>query len=443
MGGIVLVFIVVLLLSGPAVQAAALNHQISLPDGYTWCSDSDITGLLDQINALRAKNNLPALVMDQVGMKDAELRAVQAAEYLQSHAPGSPGFFPHEGYDTTASSLGYNLVSENIALYSNDPSAIVNGLWQDNLHLAAMLDRQANVAGVSCVVNGIPYWTFEPGIGSAASVTTPTPIQPSAAPVPAPVLNPNPITTATATTTASSAVTSDESDFLSLLNTYRTQQGLGTVQISPVLQSAANWMSNDMATSNNMGSHIDTLGRNPYSRLAAFGYTGSPWGEVIAGGYQSAQDVLTGFINACDPDVTGACTYNHRKMLLGAGFQTVGISTVNGYWVIDLGGAPDQSSGSQQPPATSMPNLPAGTIPAAPTPTTVGDPVQTSPALPGEQTDNRAARGQSVDPSPLLPPAQSTASSTDGLSPNTYTTPRTQSSGRHRRHRIVFHPGAH
>jgi hypothetical protein len=78
------------------------------------------------------------------------------------------------------------------------------------------------------------------------------------------------------------------------------------------LENSSQWMSNDTASKNHF-SHTDSLGRDPFQRMAAFGCTYTPAGENLAAGYSDAQDTLTQFVNACDPDSSGACTYAHRE----------------------------------------------------------------------------------------------------------------------------------
>jgi uncharacterized protein YkwD/chitodextrinase len=319
-------FAVLAVLPAGFVHAQAITHQISLSNGMTWCDDSMINGLFTQVNAFRAQNNVALLSMNTLGMKDAELRAVQFAVYMQTNSPGTPGFNPHQGYDTTAASIGYSIVSENLAYITTDPVYIVTGVWQDPLHLAAMLSTSANVAGVSCVYyNGTPYWTYEPGSCTGTSCSsTPTP-------------------------GGTPTVDSEEWNFLTLINNYRAQNGAGPLQVSVDLENSSQWMSNDMAT-NNYASHTDSLGRDPGTRLAAFGYTYTPWGENIAGGYSDAQDTFTQWMYACDPDTSGNCTYAHRKNMLYAGFNVIGIarsysssSAYGWYWVTDFGGYVDQT----------------------------------------------------------------------------------------------------
>ena len=324
---------------GLSAQAQTITHQIALPSGVNWCEDSMINGLFTEINSFRVKNGLPALKMDSLGMKDAEMRAVQFSAYMAAYKPGTP-LNPHEGFDTTAASLGYDLVGENLAYVTSDPTYIVNGGWQDPLHLAALLSSAANVAGVSCVyANGFPYWTYEPGVASGGA-PAPTPTPP---PTPTPTPSPTPTPTG-----GTPALDSEEWSFVNLLNNFRAQNGVGPVQVSVALENSSRWMSSDMATKNYF-SHTDSLGRTTGVRLAAFGYTYAPWGEDLAAGYADAQSALSGFQNACDPDASGNCTYAHRKILLGSGFAAVGVARAYGsssaygwYWTVDFGGQVDQ-----------------------------------------------------------------------------------------------------
>ena len=364
--------------ANPAYAAGTITHQIALPSGMTWCDDSMINGLLAQVNGFRSQKGLAPLSMSALGMKDAEIRATQFASYMATNPPGSPGFNPHQGWDTTAAGLGYNIVGENLAYMTTDPAYIVYSAWQDPLHIAAMLAGDANVAGVSCLYyNGTAYWTYEPGACSGTScgqtAPAPVPVDPSAPP---------PAGTPT--------VDSEEWSFLTLINNYRAANGLGPLQVSVMLETAARWMSNDMATKD-YASHTDSLGRSTGVRLAAFGYTYSPWGENLAGGYGDAQTAFDQWVGACDPDAAGTCTYAHRKTMLAAGFKVIGIArTYNGasnygwYWVTDFGGYADQII----TPSGSTPSAPAITsFSAAPPTITAGQAAVLSWSVSGAATD--------------------------------------------------------
>lgn len=327
-------------------DAQNISHQITLPEGVSWCEDSMINGLFSAINVYRSEQGVPALAMNTLGMKDAEMRAVQLSAYMATVPPTSPNWNPHQGYDTTAASLGYSLVSENLAWATTDYTYIVNGVWQDPLHIAAMVSKAANVAGVSCVyANGWPYWTYEPGIASSSSP----------APTPNPPTNPSP----TPPPSTPPALDSEESAFLTLVNNYRAQNGLRPLQVSATLQTASQWMSTDMA-SNNFLSHTDTLGRSTQARLAYFGYGYSPWGENLAAGDSDAQTTFNDFVTACDPDSSGNCTYAHRANILNGSFVALGVaraysanSMYGWYWATDFGGYLDQAL-NPTPPTTPV-----------------------------------------------------------------------------------------
>src|SRR5205814_937924 len=117
---------------------------------------------------------------------------------------------------------------------------------------------------------------------------------------------------------------SEESAFVTLINNFRAQHGLGPLQVSVALENSAEWMSNDMATKNYFG-HTDSLGRDPFQRMSAFGYNHAPAGENIAAGYPDAQNTFNQWLNACDPDASNNCTYAHRMNMLDASFVVMGI----------------------------------------------------------------------------------------------------------------------
>ena len=337
-------------ISSNANAQSPITHIITLPAGMTWCDDTVINGVFSQINALRSQNGVAALNAPTLGQQDAETRATQFAVYMQTHLPTDPGFNPHTGYDTTAASLGYNILGEDLAYLNTDPAYIVNVIWQDPLHLAAMLNTSANVAGVSCVnYNGTAYTTYEPGYCSGNSCGS------APAPSPQPVPTPTP--------TGAPTLDSEEWAFVTLINNYRAANGAGPLQVDMNLQDAAQWMSNDMVN-NNYIRHTDSLGRSTGARLASLNYPYSPWGEDLAAGYSDAQDVFNGFATACDPDANGNCTYTHRQIMLSNAFTVLGIARASGanttygwYWAADFGAYVDQIITPGGTPTTPAPSV--------------------------------------------------------------------------------------
>src|SRR4051794_23860844 len=149
--------------SGLYSQAQTIVHQISLPAGVSWCDDSSTLSLLTTINQFRAEHGMPALQTNNLATAVAETRAVDVSAYIQAHSQSEPGFNPHTNFYDTIARFGYNAVAENLAYFTGSPTYIVYSIWQDSLHLAALLNSSANVAGIGCVVsNGNPYRAYDP-----------------------------------------------------------------------------------------------------------------------------------------------------------------------------------------------------------------------------------------------------------------------------------------
>ncbi len=175
------------------------------------------------------------------------------------------------------------------------------------------------------------------------------------------------------------ALDSEEMQQLVLINQYRAANGLGTLTINETLNQSARWMSQDMAAKNYF-SHTDSLGRDPMSRVAAFGYTYNTWkGENLAAGVAAAQDAFSYWKSSP----------GHNTNMLNPNFTVIGIARVYGegttfgwYWSTDFGGQAEPPPPAEQPPVFQ---------PAAPAP---------APA---------SAAVQAADPAPAATPAPAPA----------------------------------
>jgi hypothetical protein len=180
---------------------------------------------------------------------------------------------------------------------------------------------------------------------------------------------------------ADNSVDSQEAQFLTLINNYRTQNGLPTLTMSTNLNRAASWLAVDMATKNYF-SHTDSLGRSPSTRAQNCDYPGGA-GENIAAGTvrDTAQEAFDAW----------RASSGHNANMLNSSYRMIGIaryygsgSTYGWYWVTDFGLVNDGTNGSTGG---------SGTV-ATPTPTTA--------------TSNSPASITSPAPGSTLPGASAT-----------------------------------
>lgn len=130
-----------------------------------------------------------------------------------------------------------------------------------------------------------------------------------------------------------------EAEVLDLINQYRARYGLAALRVSPQLTGSSRWMSLDMARNGYFG-HVDSLGRNPFTRMAAFRY-GYPTsqGENIAAGNADARNT---FIQWRDSPEHNANMLNSSYCVIGVGRISLDGSVYHWYWTTDFGGYDDR-----------------------------------------------------------------------------------------------------
>jgi len=151
---------------------------------------------------------------------------------------------------------------------------------------------------------------------------------------------------------------------VTLVNQHRQSLGLAPLGVSPTLTASAQWKSAHMAYYQYM-QHDDPappVARTVSDRLAACGYPIGTvgWGENIAYGYQTPQDVMNAWLNSP----------GHKANIESASYRAIGVGAVRGangywYWTQDFGTLLDSGS-TPPPPVSSGPTAPTVSITSGP-----------------------------------------------------------------------------
>lgn len=158
---------------------------------------------------------------------------------------------------------------------------------------------------------------------SAARPTTAAPKPTTAAPEPTPAA---PSPAATGGAAASGAV----AEVVELVNAERGKAGCSPVKVNATLTEAAQNHSADMASSRTM-SHTGSDGSSPADRITRAGYTWSTYGENVAYGYSSPEQVMAGWMSSP----------GHKKNILNCSFEEIGVGLAQpgSYWTQNFGTA--------------------------------------------------------------------------------------------------------
>ncbi|WCD84366.1 hypothetical protein KPP03845_100688 [Streptomyces xanthophaeus] len=148
------------------------------------------------------------------------------------------------------------------------------------------------------------------------------PAKPAPAPSTAPASRPP-----SAPTAAPSGPTAE---VVALVNKERAKAGCSALTVNAKLTAAALNHSKDMAAHSNM-SHTGSDGSDPGQRITRAGYSWSTYGENVAYGYSTPEQVMTGWMNSP----------GHRENILNCSFKEIGVGLAqpNSYWTQAFGAA--------------------------------------------------------------------------------------------------------
>jgi len=172
-----------------------------------------------------------------------------------------------------------------------------------------------------------------PSTRSRSAPSTPDSV-PSLKPVQGATANPRRITrtrspASASPTTAAGKATEAEDAVIQLTNKARAKDGCGPLRFDARLRTAARRHSADMGL-NDYFSHTSRNGDTFADRIEVAGYP-HPGAENIARGYQTAAEVMDGWMNSA----------GHRANILNCGLRTIGVGVYYGpsgpWWTQDFG----------------------------------------------------------------------------------------------------------
>ncbi|MET7288053.1 CAP domain-containing protein [Streptomyces sp. NPDC005573] len=172
-----------------------------------------------------------------------------------------------------------------------------------------------------------------PTVRSAHATATASPVTPAAtAPATtAPAATSAPTATATPSAPQTAATASSTvARIVQLVNAERAKVGCSAVTLNSTLNKVAQAHSADMAAHQNM-SHTGSDGSAPGDRLTSAGYAWSTYGENVAYGYATPEEVMAGWM----------ASPGHRANILNCSFKEmgVGLAQPGSYWTQDFGTA--------------------------------------------------------------------------------------------------------
>lgn len=141
---------------------------------------------------------------------------------------------------------------------------------------------------------------------------------------------------------AAATLDAQESDLVSVVNSFRAARGLASLAVSDTLTFASKWMATDMAVYDYF-SHTSRDGRTPVQRMFDAGYPGPQTytGENMAAGYARASEVLSGWMSSPA----------HYAVLTNPNYRAIGVGRAHSdgasyqtYWVMDVGGLVDAAA---------------------------------------------------------------------------------------------------
>ncbi|MDQ0988922.1 CAP domain-containing protein [Streptomyces sp. V3I7] len=189
--------------------------------------------------------------------------------------------------------------------------------------------RTASPKPRATTLSAPPKPTASAAASASATATAPRPKSTPSAPNP----TSTPTATASASTSAATATSTSANSsstiarIVELVNIERSKVGCQAVTLNSTLNKAAQAHSADMAAHQNM-SHTGSDGSSPADRITRAGYAWSAYGENVAYGYSTPDQVMAGWMSSP----------GHKANILNCSFNEIGVGLAQpgSYWTQDF-----------------------------------------------------------------------------------------------------------
>ncbi|MFE2927446.1 CAP domain-containing protein [Streptomyces goshikiensis] len=254
------------------------------------------------------KISIAAITLGIVGIPTAAMACLDNQDSGATHAAGRHGARPSHGAPAPSAPVG------NLAGFEGAPVETAT---------ATPAESASPTAAATPTEEATPSTqTTAPSTAPAKPPVTTKPAKPKPRPT-APVTSAKP-------TTPTAAPSGPAAEVVALVNQERAKAGCSALTVNPKLTAAALNHSQDMASHNNM-SHTGSDGSDPGERITRAGYGWMSYGENVAYGYSSPEQVMEGWMNSP----------GHRENILNCSFKEIGVGLAqpNSYWTQDFGTA--------------------------------------------------------------------------------------------------------
>ncbi|MEU1191375.1 CAP domain-containing protein [Streptomyces sp. NPDC005859] len=174
--------------------------------------------------------------------------------------------------------------------------------------------------------------TQKPKTAGASKTAKSTAATPTTTPPPSSTAKPPASATPTSPSTpkAAAPASGTTARIVQLVNAERGKVGCSPLTLNAVLTKAAQAHSVDMAAHQNM-SHTGSDGTSPGDRITRAGYSWSTYGENVAYGYATPEQVMAGWM----------ASPGHKANILNCAFKEIGVGLAQpgSYWTQDFGTA--------------------------------------------------------------------------------------------------------